>query len=343
MQKWEKVAVEMLLCRNKNYFCGSSKRSQLKFEYSKNSYFSFVINSKAMVNRLKTFLVIALGWTLVACNSNQTPKEATQPNETQQKVEEMMNESVQQEDAFEDFPFILPSPLQIASIFKKSGLVYRADVTNSPANVTKYASKLSKSLNFGAYSADLSYCVLNNQTQEAMEYMKVVRQLADELGISNIFNSESLFESFERNIGVEDSLIDILSTIQEQLDDHLEESGQEYMSAIYFSGGWLEAMYIGSKVIQDDKKMKLTNRLVEQMTILDMIVRGVEYHPNKTEELTVLISDLKAVHAVYLNFEVIKALGPDGEIPEEGIKVTEDELNEMMVKIEEVRNKIING
>ena len=176
-----------------------------------------------------------------------------------------------------------------------------------------------------------------------MEYMKVVRQLADELGISNIFNSESLFESFERNIGVEDSLIDILSTIQEQLDDHLEESGQEYMSAIYFSGGWLEAMYIGSKVIQDDKKMKLTNRLVEQMTILDMIVRGVEYHPNKTEELTVLISDLKAVHAVYLNFEVIKALGPDGEIPEEGIKVTEDELNEMMVKIEEVRNKIING
>ena len=263
---------------------------------------------------------------------------------TEQPKDEIMEDTLSTEipAALEDeMPFVLPSPLQIASIFKKSGMTYVSNITNPAGNVTKYSSRLSKSLNFGVYAADLSYCVLNNQSQAGLEYMKVIRQLSDELGISSIINSESLFKSFEKNIGVEDSMIAILSNIQEQLDAHLQENNQEYMSAVYFVGGWVEAMYLGSKLVREKKK--LSYRLVEQMTILDMLVNGLSMNPNKSPELDKLIADLTAVKITYDNFESVKKLQEKPDINLEDFSINDDDLNTIISKVQDIRTYIVNG
>ena len=290
-----------------------------------------------MILKYLKFSLLSTAIIIASCNSNPQPEETV-------SEDAMMDETIEEmEEEAEDFPFILPSPLQIASIFKKSGLTYSPDLTNDPANVTKYASQLSKSLAFGSYSADLSYCVLNNQSQKSLEYMKVVRQLADELGISAIFSSESLFKSFEKNLGNEDSIVDILAKVQEQLDYYLEENGTQYMSAVYFSGGWIESMYIGSQVISKSNKPKLASRLVEQMTILDMIVKGLDYNPNKTTELEALKTDLKSIYDIYAEFEVAKKIEAGDDTVLEDMKISDDEFSKISTKISEVRNKIING
>lgn len=285
-------------------------------------------------NYFKIMLMV-MGFIVASCNSNQPKEEAIQETD-------MMEETVE-EDEERDFPFILPSPLQIASIFKKSGLTYSPDITNNPANIKKYSSQLSKSLNFGTYSADLSYCVLNNQSQKSLEYMKTVRQLADELGISAIFSSEELFQSFEKNLGNEDSIIDILAKVQEQLDNYLEENNTQYMSAIYFAGGWVESMYIGSQVISGNSKPKLASRIIEQMTILDMIVKGVEYHPNETSELDDLKADLKGIYDIYLTFEVAKKLEAGEDVNLNEMSISDEEFKQIADKITEVRTKMVNG
>ena len=284
-----------------------------------------------MIITFKRIVAFALALFIAACN-------------TEQPKEEMVDDSLSTEipaGLEEDIPFVLPSPLQIASIFKKSGLTYVSNITNPVGNITKYSSRLSKSLNFGAYAADLSYCVLNNQSQAGLEYMKVIRQLSDELGISNIINSESLFQSFEKNIGVEDSMIAILSNIQEQLDAHLQENNQEYMSAVYFVGGWVEAMYLGSNLVKEKKK--LSYRLVEQMSILDMLVHGLSMNPNKSAELDKLISDLSAVKATYDNFESVKKLQDKPDVNLEDFAISDNDLNIIIVKIQEIRTYIVNG
>lgn len=276
--------------------------------------------------------VFALMLFIAAC-STELPKDKTIEDDTL---------SAEIPAALEDeMPFVLPSPLQIASIFKKSGLTYVSNVTNPVSNVTKYSSRLSKSLNFGTYAADLSYCVLNNQSQAGLEYMKVIRQLSDELGISSIINSESLFKSFEKNIGVEDSMIAILSNIQEQLDAHLQENNQEYMSAVYFVGGWVEAMYIGSKLVKEKKK--LSYRLVEQMTILDMLVSGLSMNPNKSPELDKLIADLQDVKTTYDNFESVKKLKEKPDINLEDFSISDEDLGIIISKVQDIRTFIVNG
>ncbi len=284
-----------------------------------------------MIINLKRFFAIAMVLFIAACNTEK-PKEEVSMDTLSTEIPAGLEE---------DIPFVLPSPLQIASIFKKSGLVYESHVTNPVGNVNKYSSRLSKSLNFGAYAADLSYCVLNNQSQAGLEYMKVIRKLSDELGISTIINSESLFKSFEKNIGVEDSMIAILSNIQEQLDQHLQENNQEYMSAVFFVGGWVEAMYIGSQLVKE--KNKLSNRLVEQMTILEMLNKGLSMNPNKSAELDKLISDLQEIKTTYDNLESVKLLNEKPETNLEDFSITNDELNKIISKIQAIRSTIING
>ena len=105
-----------------------------------------LLNRKSLL--LKGILFIAAGVLLGACGSEK-PKDETLT-------------TVQDTVAIVETPTIsytLPSPLQVASIFKKSGLKYKAGVTNSLKDPSKYTTNLSKAINLGVYSADLSYAV----------------------------------------------------------------------------------------------------------------------------------------------------------------------------------------
>src|ERR1051326_1883416 len=106
-----------------------------------------------------------------------------------------------------DFFYSLPSPLVMAKVFKKTGLKYVEGVANSPDNVSKYSSTQSKTLNLGVYSADLAYCVLNKQSQQASKYMESVKKLSDDLGMSTLFNSDDYLKRFKNNLNNEDSQI----------------------------------------------------------------------------------------------------------------------------------------
>lgn len=279
-----------------------------------------------------TVIVFWLG--IISCGSEET--QTTEDDSTDSTTVEVIID-----DEEDDYAFILPSPLQIASIFKRSGLTYADGITNSVDNATNYSSNLSKSLNFGVYSADLSYCVLNNQAQHALKYLKAVKQLAGDLGMSSIFNTDKLFKSFEKNIGNEDSTIYILILVQEQIDDYLQENEQDYEGPVFFAGAWIEGMYIGSKLADDQNNHRLAIRIVEQMSVLDNLMEGLRRYPNKTEELDEFISDLGAIKNIYLDFDAIQGQHED-DIDFETITVSDDELNRMASKIEEIRTKIVN-
>src|SRR5690606_2524691 len=105
-----------------------------------------------------------------------------------------------EEDIYEEteLDFVLPSPLQIAAIFQRSGLSYIDGITHDPNMVKNYETEFQRSMNFGVYSADLSYCVLNGQSQQSINYLNTIRILSDNLGLNAIFDAEPLLQSFEK-------------------------------------------------------------------------------------------------------------------------------------------------
>ena len=282
---------------------------------------------------LKGALFIAASMVFVACGSDSPTDETIAPTE----------DSVVAEVQTEELTYSLPSPLQIASIFKKSGLKYKAGITSDLKDPAKYTSNLNKAINLGVYSADLSYAVLNKQNQEAMTYMKLSRQLADNLGMGTVFDQGNLSTRFEKNLSNEDSLAYIIAELQMVTDMYLDENDQQQITSIVFSGAWVESMYIGSKVYEKGKDKSLNGKLAEQMTILGSIINALKAEEKKDAAIGGLIADLVVVKDVYDALPSVKNNPAGEDDAEKELTLTDDEVTQLTTKIAVLRAKFING
>lgn len=291
------------------------------------------LNKKSLA--LKGALVITASLVFAACGSDTAKEETVTANPTE--------DSVTAEVETQEVTYSLPSPLQIASIFKKSGLKYKAGITSELKDPAKYTTNLTKALNLGVYSADLSYAVLNKQNQESMTYMKLSRQLADNLGMGSVFDQGNLSKRFEKNLSNEDSLAYIIAELQMVTDMYLDENDQQQVTSIVFSGAWIESMYIGSKVYEKGKDKSLNNKLAEQMTILGSIINALKAEEKKDAAITGLIADLQAVKDIYDALPSVKNNPEASEDTEKELSLTDDEVTQLTTKIEALRVKFING
>ena len=248
------------------------------------------------------------------------------------------------EDIFEspDVDYHLPSPLQVASIFKKSGLEYNSGVTNDPDNAEGYTSELKKMLNFGVYSADMAYCVLNEQSNEGRIYLDAITSLAEEIGMEAVFENKDLMDRFDQNIENKDSIEILMIDIHERTEEYMEENDMQHHSAIHFAGAWTEGMYLGVYDYENNgQKDGLGAQITEQMAILGNIVKGLKDPKNDGMELGWLISDLETIQSTFDTFESVVAYYED-ETAEE-LTLGDGEYDELGGLIKDLRAKIING
>ena len=191
----------------------------------------------------------------------------------------------------------LPSPLETASIFQHAGANYNAELLNPIANVDNYSTNTQKAINFGVYGADLSYANIFEQTQETMFYMNCTKKLSDALGVSSAFDAATM-ERLEENINNKDSLMIIINDAFWLADAFLKENGQDNLSALIVTGGWIEGLYIGTKTI--DKKNPdegLMLKIADQKFSLDNLVQLLATYDN--EEVKQLASKLNNLKAIY--------------------------------------------
>ena len=118
------------------------------------------------IKGLKYLLIFIFSSLLISSCSNADSNNDNEIDDSTEQNES--NENNNQSDNNEnepalsdDYEFIPPSPLQIASIFKKAGLDYVQGLPNSVDNADNYNSKFQQSLNFGVYSSDLALYMLS--------------------------------------------------------------------------------------------------------------------------------------------------------------------------------------
>lgn len=255
----------------------------------------------------------------------------------EQETEELVTEEeVVTEENMEitdQVDYVLPSPLQIAELFKNAGLTYIGDLANKTENADNYNERLDQKLNFGVYSADMAYCIMNNQTQESINYLNTLRGLSEKMWMTDVFNSLGLSKRLEANVGNEDSLTYIMADLQMQLDGYLEENGMGNTGYIIFAGAWIETMYLGVKVNENEKNEKLISRLSEQAVILDGLIKAIE-QTDEDNELTGLIEDLKTINGHF------SAFNADSE---EEFMLTDEQINNLNTDVVSIRTKMIGG
>ena len=136
---------------------------------------------------LSVFLVAILS-VFVACSNEASEKQ-------QEESQAQLDETVIEEE--EGFDFFLPSSIQIAHILKKSGVVYEQGLTNDPAKSSTYQTRTMRLLNLGAYTGDLAYCILNNQNEMGLKYVAALKQLGNDLDLSEVYQTSEALEKIE--------------------------------------------------------------------------------------------------------------------------------------------------
>jgi len=290
------------------------------------------------MNILKQFtlFIIIISSIILAsgCGEPAEKKEVHFHEISQDEIEEAIYNEVS-----EDYEFIPPSALQVASIFKKAGLSYDLKLTNPRNHVDKYSTKLSQALAFGIYSSDLAYSVVHEKYDEASEFLKTLRTLGSKIGLESIFNTSGLIERFETNVAIQDSIIDILILLQENTDDYIEENGKEDLSVIYYTGAWIEGMYMGANTVMLDQEKRVGVLISEQMTLAEILIKGLQHIKDQSDEIADLVDAIQALVDTYDNLESVTTLGEEADYID--IVLTKDETTLMSGKIVELRESIV--
>ncbi|MGB0390260.1 MAG: hypothetical protein ACPGD5_01740 [Salibacteraceae bacterium] len=181
-----------------------------------------------------------------------------------------------------------PSPVELAANYKNTGMKFIPGITNPAQNMFKYETQTKKALNFGVYSADLSYCILNDMGQCASEYLVAMQAMSHDIGLSEILKYELVATGFSESLGNRDSLVEILNSIQSDLDATLRKNGIQDKAILFYTGAWVESAFIAfnaQKTYTNAIDSATLANITDQLKMLEGINYELSIMENKPTEV----------------------------------------------------------
>jgi hypothetical protein len=189
-----------------------------------------------------------------------------------------------------------PSPMETASLIKRSGAHFHADALNGADRASEYTTSDAQAINLGIYGADLSYATIFEENSASLEYLSAIKDLAGQLGISDVLSDEVMAE-VEANRNDREVLIDIVSDTFYALNEQLKYNGQEDLAGLVVAAGWVEGMYLATRHLSEAPQ-ELKTRIAEQKLVLNDVMNLCGSY-EQTPALTGLLSSMQAIEAAY--------------------------------------------
>lgn len=189
-----------------------------------------------------------------------------------------------------------PSPMETASLIKRSGASFHGDALNGADRASEYTTSDAQAINLGIYGADLSYATIFEENATSLEYLAAIKSLSAELGVDDVLSGE-VMDEVETNRNDRDMLIDIVSDTFYELNERLKFNGQEDLAGLVVASGWVEGMYLATRHL-DEAPAELKARIAEQKLVLDDVMRLCKSY-EQTEELAALLTSMEAIEAAY--------------------------------------------
>lgn len=292
--------------------------------------------------RVIIVLIIALP-TLNSCGSRSNKEQSSDLKEN------LLPDTLSMLVKFDNSLFPLPSPYQAATLIKKKNIPFDESIANPLDNYQHFSTAFKKALNLGIYGTDLSYLNIYDRTPESISYLSVIKNLSDQLGISASFD-QSFFSSIEKNINNKDSILVLLSKTYRNTDSYLRVNDRKNIGSLILAGGWVESLYILTKIGKGSNDREIINRIGEQKHPLDNLIEILTPYYYKSQEFSTLIDGL--IDLAYEFDGVIYTYSykePKVDVDkklifinsESRVVMSEYHLETVSKKIEAIRNQII--
>jgi hypothetical protein len=172
-------------------------------------------------------------------------------NKAEKKEQKQLevNEKVQAEDEIEKNVYPLPTSAEVIKMLSDLDVGYIFGISNSVENVKKYFTSTNRAINLGVYGADLSYATIYNVQQQVINYLDVIRSLANELNMSKIYD-ETLYNRIKENVDRRDTLVAILKDAFDKTYAFLSDNDQQTLALLVVGGAWVEGVYLTTHVTE---------------------------------------------------------------------------------------------
>jgi len=270
---------------------------------------------------------------------------------------------VTEDDIFDDIDkakkifYSLPSPLETAMLIKSAGAEYDEELLNSLENASKYNTNKGLALNLGIYTTDLSFASLFDQTQTSINYMEAARRMAEGLDISDAIDNETMTR-LQNNLQNRDVVMDIISETFLNSSSYLKENERQDIAAIVLVGGWIEGLYIATKLVGDSdiENNKLVDRILEQKLSFNIVQRMLDDNKENTvtgkanDDIVGLIMELqdlkKAFDKVTIESTQSQASDPDGSKvttikSQTNVSITPEDFKQLQLAVDNLRTSFI--
>lgn len=295
------------------------------------------------MSQLKYFIgLFVFGVLLAGCGNEQTETKLSADEDT---LSEEIETVVKAKSIF--YSMYLPS--EMYKVFEKAGALYSPDILNPVENVNLYETSTKAALNLGIYGVDLSYNRMFGQNQKTLLYFTVIHKLAQQLGIpDNMFTSA--LRKIEKNITNRDSLTVYATQVYSSANKFLNENDRESTAALIIAGGWVESLYVASKIADDNvDNSEIIERIAFQKYSLKSLIgllSNYQAEPAVTNYCLMFKSLNRAFDKIEIYYQtndmsidtinkLITANKVNIDLPEKNIK-------EIKAMINQIRNEIVN-
>ena len=250
------------------------------------------------------------------------------------------------QEAIDDIVQNIGSPVEMAALLLELKVPFITEHLASIEQAENLSTNSQKALRLGIYGADLGYLNIYEKTGSAVE------TLADGLRVGQFFDFETL-----KNLAINKSNIDSLLFLSvrsyNEIDEYLRENDRGYLSALMITGVWLEAQYLACQIVKDYPHLDLKNRIGEQKIIINDLLMLLRPYNESSDEYRELYNDLELLKRAYSDVNITytpgepETLEKDGRLiviqnEESTVVISDDVLEGIIQKTEEIRNKIIS-
>jgi hypothetical protein len=217
--------------------------------------------------------------------------------EKQRKATELeQKESLENQIGTHVYP--LPTSAEVIKMLTDLEVGYILGISNPPDNAKKYFTSERRSINLGAYGADLSYATLYNMQQEVIDYMDAIRSLANELNMSQIYNA-ALYDTLKRNFDNRDRLVDILKNAFDNTYTYMSDNDQQNLALLVVGGAWVEGMYLTTHVSEAAYNVAgIARVLIDQKNSFDTYIDITKPYMDDPM-VSKFVNDLEPIKTVY--------------------------------------------
>ncbi len=294
----------------------------------------------------QAYIFIFLLILMIACKSsnNNSNKEFAIPDSLKKSKQLKIPKKT-----LEDVVNNVASPLEMAAVMLELDIPYSNDYIASTDSIDYLNTELKQATNLGLYGADLGYLNMYNKTSLILNYIKAIKDLANEINVGQFFDFRTL-KRLVSNKSHLDSLILISQQNFNDIDEYLRKNNRGYLSTLIIAGTWTEGMYIATQIMQDQPHEKIREIIGDQKIQVSKISALVNnYKHPYFQSLGKQFNELSRIYSDEV--QITTKVGEPKMVEEDGrmifkqgdktiIEVPDSTLQKLVNKIEHIRGKI---